>query len=101
MSKEYLSRNERRQKILDAAMQIAKTEGFASLSRDGVAAKANAAAGSVNYCFDNMQGLKDAVMELAVKNEELTLIAQGIIADSDVALMAPLALRKQALNSMA
>ena len=99
MSK-YKTKDEGQKLILDAALDMAKTDGFASLSRDGVATKAGVASGSVNYCFDNMQNLKNAVMKKAIENESLTIIAQGIIADNEIAINAPDALRKEALNSM-
>ena len=86
--------------ILDTAYKMAQRDGFAAITRDGVAAEAGVAMGSVNHHYGNMQVLRDAVMQRAVEEEQLELIAQGMAMGDNVAKTAPLALRKRALTTL-
>lgn len=86
--------------ILDTAYKMAQRDGFAAITRDGVAAEAGVAMGSVNHHYGTMQVLRDAVMQRAVEEEQLELIAQGIAMGDNVAKTATLALRKRALTTL-
>lgn len=86
--------------ILDTAYKMAQRDGFAAITRDGVAAEAGVAMGTVNTHFGVMGNLRDAVMQRAVEEEQLELIAQGIAIGDTVAKAAPLALRKRALTTL-
>ena len=86
--------------ILDTAYKMAQRDGFAAITRDGVAAEAGVAMGSVNHHYGTMQVLRDAVMQRAVEEEQLELIAQGIALGDNVAKSAPLELRQQALTTL-
>lgn len=83
--------------ILDTAYKMAQRDGFAAITRDGVAAEAGVAMGSVNHHYGTMQVLRDAVMQRAVEEEQLELIAQGIAMGDNVAKSAPLELRQRAI----
>ena len=104
--KEYLKKDVRRDQILTAAMDIALTEGYDKLTRDGVAIKANVAAGQVNRIFNTMPQLKRAVMrstisQLAINpsNDRLLLIlATGLSYRETPALNAPQELKQAALQ---
>lgn len=86
--------------ILDTAYKMAQRDGFAAITRDGVAAEAGVAMGSVNHHYGTMQVLRDAVMQRAVEEEQLELIAQGIALGDNVAKSAPLELRQRALTTL-
>ena len=86
--------------ILDTAYKMAQRDGFASITRDGVAAEAGVAMGSVNHHYGTMQVLRDAVMQRAVEEEQLELIAQGIAMGDNVAKSAPLELRQRAISTL-
>lgn len=86
--------------ILDTAYKMAQRDGFAAITRDGVAAEAGVAMGSVNHHYGTMQVLRDAVMQRAVEEEQLELIAQGIAMGDNVAKSAPLELRQRALTTL-
>ena len=95
----------RREQILAAAMQIALTTGYNSLTRDGVAQTAEVATGQVNHIFNTMQQLRRAVMRAAVtqaavsQSPELRLIiAQGLAEGDSVAHGAPDWLKREALD---
>lgn len=86
--------------ILDTAYKMARRDGFAAITRDGVAAEAGVAMGSVNHHYGTMQVLRDAVMQRAVEEEQLELIAQGIAMGDNVAKSAPLELRQRAISTL-
>ncbi|UTC25984.1 TetR family transcriptional regulator [Phage vB_KsaM-C1] len=86
--------------ILDTAYKMAQRDGFAAITRDGVAAEAGVAMGSVNHHYGTMQVLRDAVMQRAVEEQQLELIAQGIALGDNVAKSAPLELRQRALTTL-
>lgn len=86
--------------ILDTAYKMAQRDGFAAITRDGVAAEAGVAMGSVNHHYGTMRVLRDAVMQRAVEEEQLELIAQGIAMGDNVAKSAPLELRQRAISTL-
>ena len=104
--KEYLKKDARREQILSAAMDIALTDGYDKLTRDGVAERANVAAGQVNRIFNTMPQLKRAVMrstvaqlEMNPTNQRLLLIlATGLSYRETPALNAPQYLKQAALD---
>ena len=91
MSKEY---------ILEVAYTMAQRDGFGTLTRDGVAAEAGVAMGSVNHHWGKMSALREAVMQRAVEEENLELIGQGMALGDSVAKSAPLELRTRALTTL-
>lgn len=91
MSKEY---------ILEVAYTMAQRDGFAAITRDGVAAEAGVAMGTINHHWKVMSALRDAVMQRAVEEENLELIAQGIALGDTIAKSAPLDVRTKALTTL-
>lgn len=87
-------------KILSAAMQLANLCGFSNVTRDGVAAKADVACGSVTYYFKGMKKLRNAMVERAIATENLLVLGQAIAANHPGALAAPEGLRRRALLSL-
>lgn len=90
----------RREQILAAALHIASTTGFNSLTRDGVAEQAGVATGQVNHIFNTMNQLRRAVMRAAVHREIKPIIAQGLAAGDSEAHKAPEWLQRAALDSL-
>ena len=86
--------------ILEVAYTMAQRDGFGTLTRDGVAAEAGVAMGSVNHHWVKMSALREAVMQRAVEEENLELIGQGMALGDGVAKSAPLELRTRALTTL-
>jgi AcrR family transcriptional regulator len=63
--------------ILVCAVAIAKGLGLSAVTRVEVAHVAECAVGTVNYHFDTMDALRNAVVEYAVQNEVVEVIAQA------------------------
>ena len=86
--------------ILEVAYTMAQRDGFGTLTRDGVAAEAGVAMGSVNHHWVKMSALREAVMQRAVEEENLELIGQGMALGDGIAKSAPLELRTRALTTL-
>jgi AcrR family transcriptional regulator len=89
-----------KERILEVAYTMAQRDGFGTLTRDGVAAEAGVATGSVNHHWVKMSALREAVMQRAVEEENLELIGQGMALGDSVAKSAPLELRTRALTTL-
>lgn len=87
--------------ILAAAVKLAKTKGFTALTRDGIADEAKVSTGLVSNYFGSMDAMRNEVMRVAVRDEILPVVAQGIVAKNRIATRAPVTLRQRALASLA
>lgn len=87
--------------ILKAAVRLAKSKGFRNFSREDVAEAAKTATGTVSYHYRGMAGLRKAVMQYAIDNEVLEIIAQGLAERHAMALKAREELRLRAAGCLA
>lgn len=94
-------RSQRRETIMAAAVELAARDGWRSLTRDGVAQAAGVAVGSVNHEFGTMGALRTAVMQDAIKNRRLDILAQGIADGHEAARNAPSEMREAAIRAVA
>lgn len=62
----YLSYEERRRSLVDAAVEVIVAEGLARTTTRRVAEQAGAAIGTLHYCFKNKEDLMQAVIERGV-----------------------------------
>lgn len=96
-----LQRSERRSAIIAAALRLAADKGYQTLTRDDVAAEAGVAAGSVNHEFGTVDNMRDAVIDAAVEERNLVVVAQAIVAGHPAARDAPADLKKEAIETLA
>jgi AcrR family transcriptional regulator len=87
-------------KVLKAAVVLAKKHGYANISREQVATKAKCSTGTVSHKFGNMDGLRTEIMRHAVSDHILPIVVQGIASSHPIAMKAPAALRRKAINSL-
>lgn len=99
--KRRLKQDERRAEILDAAVAVAKDQGFSNITRDAIAARADVVGGLVTHYFGTILNLKRDIMRYAVRTEILSIIAQGVAIGDKHALKASPDLRKRAIESLA
>ena len=67
--------------ILDAAIAVMKKTGLFEMKRSDIADQANVANGSINFYFDDMESLREAMVEhaMALKDgEALALLVSTI-----------------------
>lgn len=98
MSEKVKNRN---RAVLEAAIALAQERGFANITRDLVAERAQVAAGSVNNAYGNMEALRDAVMAVAVARKLVDIVGQGLAAGHPAARNAPEELKRDALAKLA
>ena len=87
-----------RKQILTAAMRIAKRYGLQAVKRDAVASEAECGTGTVNFHFQTVRFLHDAVLAEAVRTRSLHLVAEGIVTGYEVEGITP-ELRNEAMAS--
>ena len=87
---------DRDNRILNAALDLAATEGYQWITREAVAAKAGVSPGTINNVFKTMRGLKRAVLAAAVDRRLLPIVAQGLADRHEIVMSAPADLRAEA-----
>jgi len=96
-----LMRDQRRDKIMRAAVSEASRSGYRNMTRGDIASSAGVALGSINHEFGTMDGLRDAVMQEAVKTRRLDIVAQGLADGHAAARDAPAEMREAAVRALA
>ena len=100
MTTRRLQPDDRRAQILSAAVDLAADQGFLSLTRDAVAKAAGVSPGLVTFYFFAVSELRRQVMQRAVENEHLSILAEGLAARDEVALSAPAWIKARAIATM-
>lgn len=88
--------DDRRDRILDAAMSVAIRSGYRAMTRDDVAEEAGVSAGLITRYFYHMDLLRAEVVAAAVERGVLSLVAEGLVAGEPAAVNAPLEVRTRA-----
>jgi len=96
-----LDPKDRKKQILDAAFIVAsRKDGWSKLTREAVAKEAGCTDALVNRYFGTMKNFKRTLMRLAIRNEYLAIVAQGVAIGDKYANAAPIQLRAKALTSL-
>ena len=91
---------DRREQILDAALDLAGRIGYTKVSRDKIAEKIGLTGQAVQYHIGTMAKLRRDLMRHAIRKEDLAVLGQGLAARDTHAAKAPEALRRAALEAM-
>jgi AcrR family transcriptional regulator len=91
---------DRKAEILTAALETARTDGYRSVSRETIAARADCSPGLVSYYFSTMKRLRRAVMSAAIARRDLVVLAQGLAAGDAKARSAPDELKQAAARGL-
>lgn len=91
----------RRKHVLNKAIELAKTKGYNSLTRDDVATGANVSPALISHYFGNIDQLRIVVLKLAIKREVLEIVAQGLVREDPIAVQAPKELKHRAASYLA
>lgn len=92
---------DRDNRILNAAMDLAKDNGYQWITRDAVAELAGVSPATVSNVFGTMRGLKRAVLREAVKRADVAIILQGLGDRHPIVMDAPESVRQAAVASLA
>lgn len=98
--REAAMKAESRRCVLDAAVQISQEVGLAKMTRTRVSQVAQRSAGTVNYAYGNMDGLREAVVLYAIAHQIAVLVGQGLALGIDAAKNAPPDLKDAALSTL-
>ena len=91
----------RKAAILLAAMTEAGKHGYAHVTREQIAQRAECAPGLVSFYFGTMVCMKRAIMSEAIRTRNLPIIAQGLADRHPKAMRAPVELRTAAAMTLA
>lgn len=91
---------DRKAELLNAAVHVARRDGYHSITREAVAEHAACSPGLVNKYFGTMLKLRRAVMSAAIARNDLVLIAQGLAAGDHKAQAAPPLLKRAAMEAL-
>lgn len=69
----------RKQQILAAALDVARSSSLYGVTRKDVAARAGCSAPLVGFYFASIEALRDAVVAEALKTQDLSVIAQCVV----------------------
>ena len=86
--------------ILDAALVVASKVGYARLTREDIAKRADVPASLISYHLGTMPALRRKIMREAIRTECLPVVAQGLAIRDRFALKAPADLRARAVASL-
>lgn len=91
-----MTKDARKQAVLDAAIKAAETVGFAKMRTKDIAEIAECGHGTVTLYWSTIGQLRRAVMRAAIKQRILKIVACGLAIDDPVAQKAPDELKKAA-----
>ena len=86
--------------ILDAALVVASKVGYARITREDIAKRADVPASLISYHLGTMPALRRKIMREAIRTECLPVVAQGLAIRDRFALKAPADLRARAVASL-
>lgn len=90
----------RKLSIFEAMLPLAETHGYEFVTRDMLGGALGITGNAVQYHFGTMCALREEFMGFAVRNEILSIIAQGVARGNEQALKAPADLRGRAVRSL-
>jgi len=70
--------SERKQELLEVAIQLAKEEGYSHITRNEIARRAGVAYGLVTSYFKSIENLKRLVIKEAIRLEIVQIVAQAL-----------------------
>lgn len=91
----------RKQQVLEAAVTVAIERGYQNMGRPDVAEMAGVSQALVSHYFGTLDNLRAMVMDYAVRNEVVAVVAQGLGGANDAARNAPAHLRDKAIQFLA
>jgi AcrR family transcriptional regulator len=97
MKQMYMRGVDREQQILDAGLRLSREFSYLSVTRQQIADEIGSSRSLISVYFKSVKDLRIAIITEAIKQQDLIVIAQGIVARDSRALRAPEALRRKAM----
>jgi AcrR family transcriptional regulator len=89
----------RRESILDAALELASSDHYRSITRDQIATRAGTATGNVNRLFGTIAELRRELVKHAIQHDNLKIIAQAITVNDPIVGTLDADIRRQAMDT--
>lgn len=99
MSKK-MSKKDRRESILEIALTLSEKHHYTTVTRNDISDKGGFAPSLIQYHFGTMNQLRRDIIRLAIKNENLVVIAQGLACKDKHALKAHPELKEKAVKHL-
>lgn len=93
-----MSSEDRKLQVLQHAMKLSEINGFTGFSSLDIAKSVGIGHPLIFHHFGTMANLRADLMRLAVKTQNMLVLAQGIVARNPIAVAAPESLKRQALK---
>lgn len=90
----------RKEQILTAALSLAATRGYLTVTRDQVADASGVSTALIQYHFKTMAQFRRSLMRHAIAKGCLRVLAQGLACGDEHACKAPDELKQQAAASL-
>lgn len=91
----------RREEILAAALALAESVGYRSMTRSQVAEAAGVCTSLVRHYFGSLEGLRGAVLGEAIERGRLVVVGQGVAMGDPLTSNLSAGLRAEALGALA
>ena len=91
---------DRKADLLNAALHLARSQGYRTVTRDAIAEHAGVTPALVSHYLGTMPQLRRAIMSAAIARSELAIIAQGLVAGDSKARAVTPEIKRRALESM-
>lgn len=93
--------DERAKEILEAALGLARQDGYENLTCASVSRAANCSRPLVTHYLGGRRSLRRAVLEAGIARGDMDLIAQGVLRRDPIARALPVELQQRALLEVA
>lgn len=90
---------QRKDQILQIAINLAEEIGYQNITRDVIAQRAGVAQSLITHYFKTMKNLRKIIMREAVASNTNSIIAQGLVAKDPIALQITDANKQKALQN--
>jgi len=94
------AKNDRKQSILDTALRLAESAGYASLTPIEIAAAIGCARTTVIFHYHTTAQLHRAIVGEAIRVKNLRVLAQALVANDPRAKKLPADLQRAAIESI-
>lgn len=91
---------ERREKVLRAAVELAKLSHYRAVTRDDIADQLQIAPTSINTWFGDMTNFRNDLVNYAIDQKELLIIAQALAVRDPITRRVPHTLKTKALQEL-
>jgi AcrR family transcriptional regulator len=92
--------NERRDQLIDIAVEVAKEKHFCAVSCKDVADRAGCSPGLIIHYFDTVEHLRDRIVQKAVERSVVEVVAQAMCARHPLMKTTRSSLRRAALEHL-